>query len=127
MYGLMMSAREFSSDELEEDMVALKLRTAPDRNRSKQKHDKNTIYRPRAIRGLYRQKLNNETKAEEEIGTETSSEANTPQGGAASRGPAPPGGVDPPGSVSNSFSSRDFSYLIKTTKVLTEKFNTNLF
>jgi hypothetical protein len=39
MYGLMMSAREFSSDELEEDMVALNLRTAPDRNRSKQKHN----------------------------------------------------------------------------------------
>jgi hypothetical protein len=58
---------------------------------------------------------------------ETSSEANTPQGGAASRGPTPSGGVEPPGSVSNSFSSRDFSYLIKTTKVLTEKYNANLF
>jgi hypothetical protein len=52
MYGLMMSAREFSSDEPEEDMVALKLRTAPDRNRSKQKHDENMIYRPWAIRGV---------------------------------------------------------------------------
>jgi hypothetical protein len=48
---------------------------------------------------------------------ETSSEANTPQGGAASRGPAPPGGVEPPGSVSNLFLSRDFLYLVKTTKV----------
>jgi hypothetical protein len=38
MYGLMMSAREFSLDEPEEDMVALKLKTAPDRNKSKQKH-----------------------------------------------------------------------------------------
>jgi hypothetical protein len=52
MYGLMMSAREFSSDELEEDMVALKLRTSPNRNRSKQKHDENMIYRPQAIRGV---------------------------------------------------------------------------
>jgi hypothetical protein len=52
MYGLMMSAREFSSDELEEDMVALKLRTAPDRSRSKQKHDENMIYRTQAIRGV---------------------------------------------------------------------------
>jgi hypothetical protein len=52
MYKLMMSAREFSSDEPEEDIVALKLRTAPDRNKSKQKHDENTIYRPRAIRGV---------------------------------------------------------------------------
>jgi hypothetical protein len=76
---------------------------------------------------LYRQKLNIETKAQKKTGTETSSEANTPHGGAASRGPAPPGGVEPPGSVSNSFSSLDFSYLIKATKVLTEKFNTNLF
>jgi hypothetical protein len=50
MYGLMMSAREFSSDEPEVDIVALKLRTAPDRNRSKQKHDEKMIYRPRAIR-----------------------------------------------------------------------------
>jgi hypothetical protein len=66
-------------------------------------------------------------KAQEENRTETSSEANSPQGGTASRGPTPPGGVEPPGSVSNSFSSRDFSYLIKTTKVLTEKFNANLF
>jgi hypothetical protein len=52
MYGLMMSFREFSLNEPEEDLVALKLRTAPDRNRSKQKHDKNMIYRPRAIRGV---------------------------------------------------------------------------
>jgi hypothetical protein len=52
MYRLMMSAREFSSDEPDEDMVALKLGTTPDRNRSKQKHNENTIYRPRAIRGV---------------------------------------------------------------------------
>jgi hypothetical protein len=37
MYGLMMSEKEFSSDEPEEDMVALKLGTAPDRKKSKQK------------------------------------------------------------------------------------------
>jgi hypothetical protein len=52
MYGLMMPAREFSSDEPEEDMVALKLKIAPDRNRSKQKHVEKTIYRPQAIRGV---------------------------------------------------------------------------
>jgi hypothetical protein len=52
MYGLMMFAREFSSDEPEEDMVAIKLKTAPDRNRLKQKHDENTIYKPRAIWGV---------------------------------------------------------------------------
>jgi hypothetical protein len=47
-----MSAREFSSDEPNEDMVALKLRTTLDRNRSKQKHDENMIYKPQAIRGV---------------------------------------------------------------------------
>jgi hypothetical protein len=96
-------------------------------NRSKQKHNENTIYRPREIRGLYRQKLNIKTKSQEETGMETSSKANTPQGGAASKGPVPPGGVEPQGSVSNWFSCRDFSYLIKITKVLTEKFNANIF
>jgi hypothetical protein len=57
----------------------------------------------------------------------TSSEADSPQGGAASRGPMPPGGVGPRSSVSNSFLSRDFSYFVKTTKILIEKFNVNLF
>jgi hypothetical protein len=52
MYGLMMSAREFSSDEPDEDMVTLKLRTTPDRNRSKLKHYENMIYKPQAIRGV---------------------------------------------------------------------------
>jgi hypothetical protein len=52
MYGLMISAREFSSDEPDEDIVTLKLRTIPERNRSKQKHDENMIYRPWAIRGV---------------------------------------------------------------------------
>jgi hypothetical protein len=98
-------------------MMPLKLRTAPDRNRSKQKHIENTIYRPRAIRGLYRRKLNIEMKSQEETGTEMSFEAGTPQGGATSRGPAPPSGEEPPDSVSNPYSSREFSYLTKTTKI----------
>jgi hypothetical protein len=37
---------------LAEAMMPLNLRTTPDRNRSKQKHDENTIYRPRVIRGV---------------------------------------------------------------------------
>jgi hypothetical protein len=52
MYGLMTFEREFSSDELDEDMVDLKLRTTADRNRLKQKHDENTIYRTWAIPGV---------------------------------------------------------------------------
>jgi hypothetical protein len=56
-----------------------------------------------------------------------SSEVLSPQGGAAWSGRAPPGGEEPPDSVSYPFSSRDFSYLIKTTKILMEKFYANLF
>jgi hypothetical protein len=117
MYGLMMSEREFSLDESEEDMVALTLKTAPDRNRSKQKHDEKMINRPRGFWGLYRRKFNNKRKAQDETGSETSSEATTPPGGVTSRGPAPWYGVVPPGTISYLFSSRYFSYLIKTTKV----------
>jgi hypothetical protein len=53
-------------------MMPLKLRTAPDRNRSKQKHDKNTIYRPRAIRGviLVKTKHRNENTGENQDGNE---------------------------------------------------------
>jgi hypothetical protein len=58
---------------------------------------------------------------------EMSSEAHSPQGGAASRGPAPAGGEEPLDSVSNSFLSPNFSYLIKTTKIKVEKFNVNFF
>jgi hypothetical protein len=108
-------------------MMLLELRTTPDRNSSKRKHDENTIYKPRVIQGLYRRKLNIKTKSQEEYGTEMSFEADSPQGGTARRGPAPPGGVGPRSSVSNSFLSRDFSYLVKTTKILMEKFNVNLF
>jgi hypothetical protein len=61
--------------------------------------------------------LTTKGKAQDETGTETNSEATTPPGGAASRGPAPWGGVVPPGTVSHPFLSRNFSYLIKTTKV----------
>jgi hypothetical protein len=99
-------------------------------NRQKQletKHDENTIYRPRVIRGLYRRKLNIKTKSQEETEMETSSEADTPQGGMASRWPVPPSGVEPPSSISNSFLSRDFSYLVKIAKVLKTKFNANFF
>jgi hypothetical protein len=77
--------------------------------------------------GLYRRKLNIETKSQEETGTEMSSGVISPQGGTAWSGPMPPGGEEPPDSVSCLFSSRDFSYLIKTTKILMKKFYANLF
>jgi hypothetical protein len=56
-----------------------------------------------------------------------SSRVVSPQGGMAWSEPAPPGGEEPPDSISCPFSSCDFSYLIKTTKILMEKFNANLF
>jgi hypothetical protein len=66
-------------------------------------------------------------KSQEETGAEMSSWVVSPQGGAAWSGIVPPGGEEPPDSVSCPFSSHDFSYLIKTTKILMEKFNANLF
>jgi hypothetical protein len=108
-------------------MVLSKLRSTPDRNSSKQKHDEKMIYRPRALRGLYRQKLNIEAESQEETETETSSRVDSPQGSAAWGGPVPPGGEEPPDSVSFPFSSRDFLYLAKTIKILMEKSFANLF
>jgi hypothetical protein len=52
MYGLMMSAREFSLSLLAESMMLPKLRSTPDRNSSKQKQDEKTIYKPRVIQGV---------------------------------------------------------------------------
>jgi hypothetical protein len=52
MYVLTMSAKEFSFDDPEEDMVALDLRMKSGRNRSKQKHDERMIYGPREIWGI---------------------------------------------------------------------------
>jgi hypothetical protein len=67
--------------------------------------------------GLYNRKFNNKKKARDDTGSETSSEAATPHGGAARRGLAPRGGVVPSGTVSYPFPSHNFPYLIKTTKI----------
>jgi hypothetical protein len=66
-------------------------------------------------------------KSQEEIGIETISGVDSPQGGAAWGGPTPPGGEEPPDFVSCPLSSRDFSYLVKSIKILIEKFFVNLF
>jgi hypothetical protein len=58
---------------------------------------------------------------------ETSSGVLSHQGGVARGGPTPPVCEEPPDSVSCPFSSRDFSYLIKTTKIILKKFIANLF
>jgi hypothetical protein len=43
-------------------MMPLKLITTLDRNRSKQKYDENTIYRPRAIRGVIYAKIKHQNE-----------------------------------------------------------------
>jgi hypothetical protein len=108
-------------------MMLPKLRSTPDRNSSKRKHDENTISDLGQPGGLYRRKLNIEAKSQEETGTETSSGVLSQQGGVSWSGPAPPVCEGTPDSVFCPFSSRNFSYLIKTTKILMEKFNANLF
>jgi hypothetical protein len=56
----------------------------------------------------------------------TSSGVFSHQGGAARGGPAPPVCEDHPDSFSCPFLSRDFSYLVKTAKILKEEFNVKL-
>jgi hypothetical protein len=77
--------------------------------------------------GLYRRKLYIEGKSQEETRTETSSEVFSHQGGAAKGGLAPPVCEEHPDSFSCPFSSRDFSYLVKTAKIIKEEFFANLF
>jgi hypothetical protein len=127
MYRLMMSAREFSSDKPDEDMMTLKLRTTPNRNSSKQKHGENTIYKPWVIRGVIKAKIKHRNKITGGNRDGNELQVVSPQGGAAWSGTVPPGGEESPDSVSCPFLSRDFSYLIKTTKILMEKFNANHF
>ena len=52
MDELKMHPKELLLGDPEEDMVALKLRTNPGRNRSKPKHDTRVTYGPRGIRGI---------------------------------------------------------------------------
>jgi hypothetical protein len=43
-------------------MMLLKLRTTPDRNSSKRKHDENTIYKPRVILGVIKAKIKHQNE-----------------------------------------------------------------
>jgi hypothetical protein len=107
-------------------MVLSKPRSTPDRNSSKQKHDKKMIYRPWVLWGLYRQKLYIEGKSQEETKMETSSEVSSHQGDAARGGPAPSMCEEHPDSFSCLFFAHDFSYLVKIAKILKEEFNVKL-
>jgi hypothetical protein len=71
--------------------------------------------------GLNKRKLYIETKPQEETGTEKSFGVFSHVGGAARGGPVPPMCETHTDSVSCPFSSRDFSYLLKTTKILKEE------
>jgi hypothetical protein len=77
--------------------------------------------------GLNKQKLYIETKLQEETEMEKSSEAFSHIGGAARGGPAPPVYETHTDFFSSPFSSRDFSYLLKTTKILKEELFAKLF
>jgi hypothetical protein len=77
--------------------------------------------------GLYKQKLYIEAKSQEETGTKMSSEVSSHQGGVARGGPTPPVCEEHSDSFSSPFSSHDFSYLVKTAKILKEEFFANLF
>jgi hypothetical protein len=107
-------------------MVLLILRSIPDRNSSKQNTMRKRYTDLGYSGGLYRQKLYIEGKSQEETRTEMSFGVFSHQGGVARGGPAPPMCEEHPDSFSCPFSSRNFSYLVKTAKILKEEFNAKL-
>jgi hypothetical protein len=107
-------------------MVPSKLRSTPDRNSSKQNMTRKRYTNLRYFGGLYRRKLYIEGKSQEETGMEISSEVFSHQGGAARGGPAPPVCEEHPDSFSCPFLSHDFSYLVKTAKIIKEELSAKL-
>jgi hypothetical protein len=77
--------------------------------------------------GLNKRKLYIETKSQEETGTETNSGVFSHIGGAARGGSAPPVCETHTDSFSFPFLSRDFSYLLKTAKILKKELFAKLF
>jgi hypothetical protein len=112
---------------LEEAMAPPNLRSTPDRNSSKQNTTGKRYTNVGDSGGLNRRKLYIETKSQEETGTEKSSEVFSHVGGAARGGPAPPMCETHTDFFSLPFSSRDFSYLLKTAKILKEGLFAKLF
>jgi hypothetical protein len=110
MYGLIESARGFSSDGPDEDIVTSKPRAIPDRNSSKQNTMRKRYTDLGDSGGLNKRKLYIETKLQEETGTEKSSEAFSHIGGTARGGPTPPVCETQTDFFSYPFLSRDFSY-----------------
>jgi hypothetical protein len=97
------------------------LRSTPDRNSSKQNTTRRRYTDLGDSGGLNKRKLYIETKLQEETGMEKSSEAFSHIGGAARGGPAPPVCETHTDFFSYPFSSCDFSYLLKTAKILKEE------
>jgi hypothetical protein len=97
------------------------LRSTPDRNSSKQNMTRKRYTDLGDSRGLNRRKLYIKMKSQEETRTETSSGMFSHLGGVARGGPAPPICEEHMESFSCPFSSRDFSYLVKTAKILKEE------
>jgi hypothetical protein len=108
-------------------MAPPNLRSTPDRNSSKQNTTRKRYTDLGDSGGLNKQKLYIETKSQEETGTEKSSEAFSHVGGAARGGPAPPVCETHPDFFSYPSSSRDFSYLLKTAKILKKELFAKLF
>jgi hypothetical protein len=108
-------------------MASQSLRSTPDRNSSKPNTTRKRYTDLGDSGGLNRQKLYIETKSQEETGTETSSGVFSHIGGAARGGPAPPVCETHTDFFFSPFSSRDFSYLLKTAKILKEELFTKLF
>jgi hypothetical protein len=123
----MESAGGFSLDEPDEDIITSKPRAIPDRNNSKQNMTRKRDTDLGDSGGLNRQKLYIETKSQEENKTETSSGVFSHRGGAARGGPTPPVCETHTNSFSCPFSSRDFSYLVETAKILKEELFAKLF
>jgi hypothetical protein len=121
MYGLMESARGFSSDGPDKDIVTPKPRAIPGRNSLKQNMTRKRYTDLGDSGGLNRRKLYIETKSQEETRTETSSGVLSHLGGMVRGGPAPPMCEEHTDSFSCPFLSRDFSYLVKTAKILKEE------
>jgi hypothetical protein len=112
---------------LEEAMAPPNLRSTPDRNSSKQNTTRKRYTDLGDSGGLNKRKLYIETKPQEETGTETSSGVVSHVGGAARGRPAPPLCETHTDSVFFPFSARDFSYLLKTVKILKEELFAKLF
>jgi hypothetical protein len=112
---------------LEEAMAPPNLRSTPDRNSSKQNTMRKRYTDLGDSGGLNRRKLYIKTKSQEETGMEKSSGVFSHLGGAARGGPVPPTCEGHTDSFSCPFLSRDFSYLLKTAKILNEELFVKLF